>query len=123
MQKFGVLPTVHLYFAWISEHTPIVSLYRINWLVFITEAESVYCAVRTGSLYQTDKVSSVKGVICVPILQSKTRIPSTFFFALKPLYLRAAYDESDDTEPAWLTLRVSFVQRVWLHVTAHSYHH
>jgi len=24
--------------------------YNINWLVFITEIESVYCAVRTGSL-------------------------------------------------------------------------
>jgi hypothetical protein len=33
-------------------------LYRINLPVFITEAESVYCAVRTGSLNQTDTVSS-----------------------------------------------------------------
>ena len=29
----------------------IISLYNINWLVFITETECVYCAVRTGSLY------------------------------------------------------------------------
>ena len=35
---------------WISEQTAIISLYSINWLVFITEAESVYSAVRTGSL-------------------------------------------------------------------------
>jgi len=38
-------------FVWISEQTAIISLYSINWLVFITETEFVYCAVRTGSLY------------------------------------------------------------------------
>ena len=38
-------------FVWIWEQTAIVSLYSINWLVFITETEYVYCAVRTGSLY------------------------------------------------------------------------
>jgi hypothetical protein len=38
-------------FVWISEQTAIISLYSVNWLVFITERESVYCAVRTGSLY------------------------------------------------------------------------
>ena len=37
--------------VWISEQTAIISLYNINWLVFITETECVYCAVRTGSLY------------------------------------------------------------------------
>jgi len=42
--------------VWISEQTVIVSLYSINWLVFITEMESVYCAVRTGSLYITGYV-------------------------------------------------------------------
>ena len=36
---------------WISEQTAIISIYNINWLVFITETECVYCAVRTGSLY------------------------------------------------------------------------
>ena len=40
-----------MYFVWIWEQTAIISLYNINWLVFITETESVYCAVRTGSLY------------------------------------------------------------------------
>ena len=38
-------------FVWIWEQTAIISLYSINWLVFITETECVYCAVRTGSLY------------------------------------------------------------------------
>jgi len=35
---------------WISEQTAIISLYNINWLVFITEMECVYCAVRIGYL-------------------------------------------------------------------------
>jgi len=38
-------------FVWIAEQTAIISLYNTNWLVFITETECVYCAVRTGSLY------------------------------------------------------------------------
>jgi hypothetical protein len=38
-------------FVWIWEQTAIISLYSINCLFFITEMESVYCAVRTGSLY------------------------------------------------------------------------
>ena len=38
-------------FVWIWEQTAIISLYSINWLVFITETECVYCAVRAGSLY------------------------------------------------------------------------
>jgi len=48
-------------FVWISKQTAIISLYSINLSVFITEAESVYCAVRTGSLNQTDTVSSLQG--------------------------------------------------------------
>ena len=36
-------------FVWISEQTAIISLYNINWLVCITETDSVYCAVRTSS--------------------------------------------------------------------------
>jgi hypothetical protein len=38
-------------FVWISEQTAIISLYSINWLVFITETQCVYCVVRTRSLY------------------------------------------------------------------------
>ena len=36
-------------FVWIWEQTAIISLYSINWLVFITETECVYCAVRTSN--------------------------------------------------------------------------
>ena len=48
-------------FAWISEQTAIISPYSANLSVFITEAESVYCAVRNGSLNQADTVSYLKG--------------------------------------------------------------
>ena len=44
--------SVFMCFVWISEQTATISLYSINWLVFITESECVYCAVRTGSLYK-----------------------------------------------------------------------
>jgi hypothetical protein len=37
-------------FVWIWEQTAIISLYSIDWLVFVIETECVYCAVRTGSL-------------------------------------------------------------------------
>ena len=33
-------------FVWISKKTAIISLYTINWLVFITETEYVYFAAR-----------------------------------------------------------------------------
>jgi hypothetical protein len=38
---------VYLCAVWISEQTAIISPYSINWLVFITETQCVYCAVRT----------------------------------------------------------------------------
>jgi len=50
-------------FVWIWEQTAIISLYSINWLVFITETQSVECAARTeyicfslalGAQQQTD---------------------------------------------------------------------
>jgi len=43
--------SVFMCFVWIWEQTAIISLYSINWLVFVTETECVYYAVRTGSLY------------------------------------------------------------------------
>jgi hypothetical protein len=45
-------------FVWIWEQTEIISLYSINWLVFINETECVYCAVRTGSLYTASSTFS-----------------------------------------------------------------
>jgi hypothetical protein len=37
-------------FLWFLQETVIIFLYNINWMVFITETECVYCAVRSGSL-------------------------------------------------------------------------
>ena len=53
---FTILRSAHtavfMCFVWISEQTATISLYNINWVViFITETECVYCAVRTGCLY------------------------------------------------------------------------
>jgi hypothetical protein len=42
----NVLYLACMCFAWISEQTAIISLYGINWLVFINETEWVYCAAR-----------------------------------------------------------------------------
>jgi hypothetical protein len=42
--------SVFMCFVWIWEQTAIISLYNTNWLVFITETECVYCAVRTECL-------------------------------------------------------------------------
>jgi hypothetical protein len=42
--------SVFMCFVWISEQTGIISLYSINWLVFVTETGCVYCAVRSKSL-------------------------------------------------------------------------
>jgi hypothetical protein len=47
IQQLYVLPTVYLCVLYGPENKPIISLYSINWLVFITETECVYCAVRS----------------------------------------------------------------------------
>ena len=36
-----------MFIVWICKQTAIISLYSIDWLVFITKTESVYCAVRS----------------------------------------------------------------------------
>ena len=38
----------------ISEQSATFALYIINWLVFITVVEGVYCSVRNDSLYTAD---------------------------------------------------------------------
>ena len=47
-------------FLWISEQTATFALYIINFLVFITVVEGVYCAVRTGSLNKAVCASYLK---------------------------------------------------------------
>ena len=53
IQQFYVLPTQTLFmcFVCIWEETAIISLYNFNWLIFVTEKECVYCAVRTECLH------------------------------------------------------------------------
>ena len=48
-------------FVFIWEQTATCATYSINWLVFITEMKSVYCAVRTGSLNKAVCPSYLKG--------------------------------------------------------------
>jgi hypothetical protein len=42
-------------FVQISEKTATFALYDINRIFFIIEVESIYCAVRTESLYKVEK--------------------------------------------------------------------
>jgi hypothetical protein len=44
--------SVFMCFLWISERTAIISLYSINWLVFITKTECIYCAVQTVNIIE-----------------------------------------------------------------------
>ena len=53
------------------EQTAIISLYNINWLVFITETECVYCVVGTGSLY-------VIQIMCFVCISGQTKIISLY---------------------------------------------
>ena len=63
--------SVFMCFVWISEQTAFISLYNINWLVFIPETKCVYCAVRTES-FNTFHIASIRrkviyvGVNCSP---------------------------------------------------------
>jgi hypothetical protein len=47
--------SVFVCFVWIWEQTSIISLNNINWLVFITETECVYCAVGVRSGHELQK--------------------------------------------------------------------
>jgi hypothetical protein len=48
-------------FVWLLEETVPFALYIINRLVFITEVESVYSAVRTEALHSTHSLA-LKGL-------------------------------------------------------------
>jgi hypothetical protein len=47
-------------FMWLSEQTVTFAVYIVNRLVFITKAESLYCAVRAESLYNMDTSRPLK---------------------------------------------------------------
>ena len=61
--------SVFMCFVWIWEQTAIISLYSINWLVFITETECVYCAVRTESFYAIKINLNIRIFIFIPLLR------------------------------------------------------
>ena len=62
IQQLYVLPTLYLCVLYLSENKQrLVQLNSINWLVFITEMESVYSAVRTGYLNKATCASSLNG--------------------------------------------------------------
>ena len=64
IQQLYALPTLYLCVLYLSEKkTATCATYSLNWLVFITEMESVYSAVRTGSLNKAVCASSLKGFI------------------------------------------------------------
>ena len=63
--------SVFMCFVWILEQTAVISLYSINWLVFITETGCVYCAVRTGSL-------NIIQVMCLVWISEQTAIISLY---------------------------------------------
>ena len=52
--------SVFMSYVLTSEQTAIISLYGIQRLGFITETQSVYCAVRSGSSYKTDSLGSLR---------------------------------------------------------------
>jgi len=67
-----------LCFVWIWEQTAIISLYSINWLVCITETESVYCAVRTGYLYTILRSAHTAVFMCFVWISEQTAIISLY---------------------------------------------
>ena len=60
--------TVFMCFVFTWEQTATCATYSINWSVFITEMNSVYSAVRTGSLNKAFCASSLKGFVYEHIL-------------------------------------------------------
>ena len=61
----GCPHSVFMCFVWIWEQTAIIYLYKINWLVFITKKQCVYCAVRTEYLYTIQVILVFKSPLWV----------------------------------------------------------
>jgi len=64
--------TVFMCFVFIWEQTATCATYSTNWLVFITEINSVYSAVRTGSLIRTVCAWSLKVNIATTVRSAHT---------------------------------------------------
>ena len=70
--------SVFMRFVCISEQTAIISLYNINWLVFIIEMKCIYCAVRTGSLYIILRSAHTAIFMCFVWISEQTAIISLY---------------------------------------------
>jgi len=70
--------SVFMCFVWILEQTAIISLYNINWLVCITETESVYCEVRAESLYTILRSAPHSVFMCFVWILEQTAIISLY---------------------------------------------
>ena len=79
-------------FMWISEQTDIISLYIINWLVFVTETVCVYCAVRTGYLNKLD-TNSVFRVFNIPSVWKLRSALSPFMLPQRSLSSPLSYSD------------------------------
>ena len=90
-------------FVFIWEQTATCVTYSINWLVFITQMKSVYCAVRTGSLNKAVCASYLKGWYLGKTLTKRncmngeissrlnSRTPATFLSTLLSLLVPFCY--------------------------------
>ena len=69
--------SVFVCFVWIWEQTAIISLYRLNRLVRITEMECVYCAVQTEDLTFTNSTFCPHSVymFCVDLRTNSDYFP------------------------------------------------
>jgi hypothetical protein len=67
-----------MYFVWILEQTAIISLYSINWLVFITEGGCVYSAIRSGCSHVVQVQATT-----VTLLMSSSTFSYSYYYYLK----------------------------------------
>ena len=115
--------SVFMCFVWISEQTAIISLYSINWLVFITQTECVYCAVRTVTVTSPLRVhlkdiSHLLSALQFCHLQSRTRISvSSCLLRVSPIsaYLNAKFiagQEERSRNPQQPTKEANFLQHL-----------
>jgi len=111
--------SVFMCFVWNWEETAIISLYSINWRVFITQTECVYSAVRTESLnilQVTTSVYRVEVLTCNTILKltlldiSPTKIAISCLKAYsRPVCLHAD-DRQTNTNRSWHPLNINLIR-------------
>jgi hypothetical protein len=65
----------------VSDKTAIISLYSMNWLVFITETECVYCGYRLGLCIKIKLIlvfiflnSWIERTLCITCINSKIKL-------------------------------------------------